>query len=72
MKTPLKQQLTLLLHKAITEAGYDSSGLKIWPVTNQPGVDYTTNIAILLGKQIGRSPLTIAKEITDRLEVSPK
>jgi len=68
----IREQLHTQLKKAITEAGYDSSGLKIWPVTNQPGVDYTTNIAILLGKQIGRSPLTIAKEITDRLEVSPK
>ncbi|MGI9087779.1 MAG: arginine--tRNA ligase [Chthoniobacterales bacterium] len=62
-------QLTRKLADALVAAGLPQAG-EITPATDPRFGDYQTNAALVLAKQRGENPRTLAQQIIDRLEVA--
>ncbi len=64
----MKKYLVELFEKASVNLSYLSKVEKIFTIPNQQNYgDYSTNIALLLSKKIGKNPREVASEIIDNL-----
>src|SRR6476619_3152140 len=60
-----QSQLTRKLSEALSSAGFPLAG-EVSPATDPRFGDYQSNAALILGKQLGENPRTIAQRLCDR------
>jgi arginyl-tRNA synthetase len=57
------------IKEVLKQAGYEA---EVTRTTNENFGDYTTNIAMVLAKKLGKSPIEIAQEITEKLAMDER
>lgn len=64
----MKDQINFLVSVAIKELGFEEADFTVEHPEDLSFGDYSTNIAMVLGKKIGRNPVELAGEIVSVLE----
>src|SRR3990167_9848493 len=65
----IKDQITQILTSAIKKSGFSSSDINITSPANSAFGDYTTTIAMQLGKKEKNDPFLIAEKIAQNIEI---
>src|SRR3990167_125510 len=66
----IKDQITQILTYAIKKSGFSSRDINITSPANSAFGDYTTTIAMQLGKKEKQDPFLIAEKIAQNIEIA--